>query len=178
MIKPALLLPPVISPDFRYPQALSDYCETADEHDLHPWYVMTDPEEASDWLEIVREQYPNRNLIPFARNEDTGDDIACFDGADTTGEPKIHFVHTFSDPDWSDFGYVLNIPEFLADVRDHNAKHLRDLAEDAEAAKAEGAPPIEHSPYGWQNVLLIGRPKESDRDLPPTAFAGHRRRWD
>lgn len=130
MIKKVLFAAPAISAEFKYPAAFLDYCATAENDSLEPWYIFEDAEEAADWLGTVREWYPTRNLIPFARDDVSGDDIACFDGADIAGDPKVHFVHTFASAGWEDRGNVMNFAAWLVEARKDHAAYLAQLAED------------------------------------------------
>jgi len=139
MIQKFLFAAPEISADFKYPASFLNYCATAKNDSLEPWYIFEDAEEAMDWLETVREWYPTRNLIPFARDDVSGDDIACFDGADVAGDPKVHFVHTFASAGWEDRGNVPNFAAWLVEAGKSHAAYLAQLAEDQayEAKRSE-----------------------------------------
>ena len=59
--------------------------------DFDYWYIM-DEEQALKRLAGLRERYPERYLVPFARRDDN-DDIACFD----ISEPeKVQIIHDFA----------------------------------------------------------------------------------
>ena len=45
--------------------------------DLDLWYLMT-KEQVEIRIKGLKDRYPQRKLIPFARRDD-GDDIACFE---------------------------------------------------------------------------------------------------
>jgi hypothetical protein len=113
MITPYLFKPPLISSEFSYPEKFLEYCHIASRLDLYPWYIFDDERIANAWMEIVREWYPTRSLVPFARDESIGDDIVCFDGADKTGQPKVHFVHCFATIGWEDRGHVKDFDAWL-----------------------------------------------------------------
>lgn len=115
---------PLVPSDFRYPDAFHDYCAAPYDDILIPWYIFDDAEEANDWLETVREWYPTRSLIPFARDYSQGDDIACFDGADTTGNPKVHFVHCFASAGWEDRGYVESFTDWVKIAKEEHLEYL------------------------------------------------------
>lgn len=59
--------------------------------DLEPWYIM-DLEQILSRIKGLKERYPQRNLIPFAKRDDS-DDIACFEV--NKGE-TVHVIHDFA----------------------------------------------------------------------------------
>ena len=99
--------------DFTFPQEFIAFVSQKELPNLHPWWLLYTYEGAFDaWLKIVRKQYPSRSLIPFAKIEYT-DDIACFDGLDFSGNPKVFYVHSYASPGWEDRGCVNNFSEWL-----------------------------------------------------------------
>lgn len=112
---------PAIPADFKYPESFLLFCATTEEQDIVPWYIFDDAENAIFWLETVREQYPDRNVIPFARDASLGDELACFDGNDVSGNPSVYYVHCFADPGWEDRGQVADFSEWVKLAQeDHN----------------------------------------------------------
>lgn len=63
--------------------------------ELEPWYILFG-DLVMENLEGLRQRYPDRNLMPFARRQDN-DDIACWDIDDF---PKVLVVHDFASPGW------------------------------------------------------------------------------
>ena len=59
--------------------------------DFDVWYIM-DEDRVLNRLKGLKERYPNRELIPFARRDDN-DDIACFEVG--KGE-KVQIIHDFA----------------------------------------------------------------------------------
>lgn len=59
--------------------------------DLTPWYLM-DRDQALSRMKGLRERYPTRELVPFARRDDM-DDVACWerDRGDT-----VVVIHDFA----------------------------------------------------------------------------------
>ncbi|MBS6005908.1 MAG: hypothetical protein KIB43_03025 [Clostridium baratii] len=55
------------------------------------WYIM-DEERVMDRLKGLKERYPDRKLVPFARRDDN-DDIACFEL--DKGE-SVQIIHDFA----------------------------------------------------------------------------------
>ncbi|WP_415045833.1 hypothetical protein [Cedecea neteri] len=50
--------------------------------------------------------------MPFANWRYSGD-IVCFDGADTSGEPTVYYVHAFASVGWEGRGYADTFDEWL-----------------------------------------------------------------
>lgn len=117
---------------FRFPDAFHRFCAAVPEIDLAPWYVFNEAEDVEFWLSTIREWYPARNLIPFARDFSMGDDIACFDGADTTGNPRVYFVHCFADAGWEDRGYVESFTDWEKIAQEEHVDYM--------AGQVEGNP--------------------------------------
>lgn len=81
-------------PGFAYPQGLEKVVELG-LVDLDSWFIM-EATLASRYAEGMRERYPERQLIPFAKRTDN-DDVACFEMGD--GQ-RVHVIHDFADPGW------------------------------------------------------------------------------
>lgn len=98
---------------FEYPHSFMEFIKREPLLDLTPWWFLhkyTGTSEA--WLKTVREQYPNRQLVPFAKIEHT-DDVACFDASEPSSDPIVHYVHTYASPGWEDRGHVGNFDAWL-----------------------------------------------------------------
>lgn len=115
---------------FRYPVNFDKYCAATPEANIKPWSILETRESADIWLDIVQEWYPERCLVPFAQHIVTGDDIACFDGNDRTGNPEVHLVHSFASAGWEDRGSVPNFEAWLELVQEDRKEYLQQLAED------------------------------------------------
>ncbi len=143
-MKYGLISPEKLPKGFRYPARFTEFCAVSAETDIKPWSILETQDDVEGWLEIVQEWYPTRSLIPFAQHDVTGDDIACFDGNDRTGNPRVHLVHSFASAGWEDRGSVANFDAWISEVvAEDRAEHLAELAEDAayeaELAAAEAA---------------------------------------
>lgn len=81
--------------DFQYP---SEFLRVVDLGlvRLEPWFILMGdlPRRHNQGL---RERYPNRHLVPFARGQDN-DDIACWDLDQGAG--AVVTVHDFASPGW------------------------------------------------------------------------------
>jgi len=77
------------------------------------WFFLCIFEEnANYWFERVKELKPQRNLIPFAQNRDS-DDVVCFDGDDSSANPRVFFIHFFAGKDWEERGDVASFDDWL-----------------------------------------------------------------
>ena len=76
--------------DFSYPKGILKIIEL-NLVDFDLWYLMKQ-EQAILRIRGLKERYPSRKLIPFARRDDN-DDIACFEVG--KGE-RVQIIHDFS----------------------------------------------------------------------------------
>ena len=99
----------ILPTGFKYP---SSYCNFTSKElpDIEPWgcfdYML---EHRYKWM---NKRYPESTLVPFARRYDN-DDVACFDGSDTSGDPRVLLIHDFASPGWEDRGKFNNFLEWL-----------------------------------------------------------------
>lgn len=63
--------------------------------DLNPWYVLSG-EQLNLKFQGLKERYPKRSLIPFARRNDN-DDVACWEKSDPN---KVIIIHDFASEGW------------------------------------------------------------------------------
>ena len=59
--------------------------------DFDFWYLMS-KEQVEKRIKGLKERYPDRELVPFARRDDS-DDIACFD---IKKNSKVQIIHDFA----------------------------------------------------------------------------------
>jgi len=86
-------------PDFPFPPKFREFVSTG-LPDLRPLYwLLLRKGQVEFWTETLAEQFPDRVLIPFAKT-DGNDDIHCFDGTDTSGNPPVLLIHAFTTPCW------------------------------------------------------------------------------
>jgi hypothetical protein len=62
---------------------------------LDPWYILSGSELISR-REGLKQRYPQKNLIPFAKNAGS-DDIACWQEKDIK---KVFIIHDYAEPGW------------------------------------------------------------------------------
>jgi hypothetical protein len=111
----------LFSPDqlprgFRYPDIFLKIISVGPLPDIEPWWFLCIHEEtALFWLTSLKAQYPSRTLVPFAKLEDS-DDVACFDGTDTSGSPAVKYVHAFASAGWEDRGEEPDFSSWLVEA--------------------------------------------------------------
>ncbi|WP_342472613.1 hypothetical protein MHH70_03965 [Metasolibacillus sp. FSL H7-0170] len=75
---------------FRYPDSYKKIVEL-NLVDFDVWYLIESGQATRRYFDL-KERYPTRKLIPFARQDDT-DDIACFEIGKGT---KVQLIHDFA----------------------------------------------------------------------------------
>jgi hypothetical protein len=85
--------------EFKFPQSYLDLITTG-LPDIAPWWWLAPHADSLIyWDESLRNQFPSRSLIPFAK-DGSSDDVACFDNSDNSENPKILTIHSFCSPGW------------------------------------------------------------------------------
>jgi len=88
------------------------------------WFFCTSEKYVDYWCDKIKKLYPDRLLIPFS-NWRYSDDIVCFEGADTSGNPKVYYVHAFASPGWEDRGGVSNFEEWLELAQEESLRYKK-----------------------------------------------------
>ena len=115
---------------FQFPPTFLEIINQEAILDLDPWWFLCEFEKSAKyWLYEMKNQYPTRQLIPFAKLS-YSDDVACFDGSDTSGNPKVYYVHAFASAGWEDRGYTDNFTEWLKIARLESARYKAEQAND------------------------------------------------
>lgn len=81
------------------------------------WLIGSQPEFAHFCLNLLLGMGGSKVLIPFAKDDDSGD-IACFDGSDTSGSPSVYFhvgEESFAAVNW-ETRYRQTFAEWLAEA--------------------------------------------------------------
>lgn len=121
-----------LTDDFKYPDTYIDIMSLEIIPDLEPWsFICEFKGSASFWMSEMKKQYPTRKLVPFAKLN-YSDDIACFDGEDISGDPKVYYVHAFASAGWEDRGYTDSFAEWLKMARLESASYKAEQAENKE----------------------------------------------
>jgi hypothetical protein len=115
--------------DFKFPQAYLDLIANG-LPDIDPWWWLALYKDSEIfWTDTLREQFPSRRLVPFAKHG-SFDDVACFDGFDTSNDPKILYIHAFCSPGWEHRGEASNFIEWLRKVKIEAAEFKAQDSED------------------------------------------------
>lgn len=87
--------------------------------DFDVWYLM-ESGQATRRYHDLKERYPNRKLIPFARRDDN-DDIACFEFGK---ENRVQLIHDFSAEGFEQRGEFVDVWDWVElavkDMIDYN----------------------------------------------------------
>lgn len=115
---------------FEYPQSFLQFIKSEPFPDLEPWWFLHKFAGTSEaWLKTVRQQYPERKLVPFAKVGHT-DDVACFDASAPSNDPIVHYVHTYASPGWEGRGCVVNFDAWLKNANEESARWKAEGAEE------------------------------------------------
>jgi hypothetical protein len=121
-----LLDPTLLPSGFKYPASFVAFANNEERVKLEPWWLLSIRKESTlFWLHTLRAQYPERSLIPFAKMEDS-DDLACFDGLDTNGDPKVFYVHAYTTPGWEHRGEAGGFDQWLSDAIEQARRHAEE----------------------------------------------------
>ena len=85
--------------------------------DLEPWWIF-DGDLLRDRALGLRERYPARQLVPFARRQDN-DDVACWD----LGHGDVVVIHDFASPGWEQRRVYLDFNAWLRQAIEDLIKH-------------------------------------------------------
>jgi hypothetical protein len=99
---------------FLFPASFMSLIQQEELPDVAPvfWLVQMDMG-VEDWTELLEKQYPDRTLVPFAKDRRT-DDVFYFDGRDTSGNPPVILIHSFTEPGWEYRGEWLHFDSWYA----------------------------------------------------------------
>lgn len=131
-MKPYLFDEKLLPENFSFPQSYIEFISQEEVPYLEPWWFLFEYREDADfWIDEIAKQYPSRSLIPFAKAGST-DDVACFDGSDTSGNPKVFYVHTFASTGWEDRGDVENFDAWLEKTKADSAQYKAEMLNENE----------------------------------------------
>lgn len=86
--------------NYNYPTEFVKTIQLDPAIDLEPWwFIAYEDGDVNYWYQTLKNLYPKRELIPYAKFN-ANDDIACFDGNDHSGEPKIFVIHAYASEGW------------------------------------------------------------------------------
>ena len=111
-------MPESLPPGFQYPQTYLRIVTAEDLPDLDPiWFLAENEILALFWQRTLKQQFPTRLLVPFAKY-DTSDDVACFNGANVSGNPEVLMIHAYCAPGWELRGTSPDFEAWLARAED------------------------------------------------------------
>lgn len=133
---------PILPRGFSFPPS---YLELARGHaiaDLAPWkFLFLDMPCSLHYYGAMLQKYPDKPLVPFAiANDPSGmfNDgyvvLACFDGDDRSGNPKVYF-HDYGSRkqvNWSDRYCLDNFTAWLQIAQGESARYKAERTEDDE----------------------------------------------
>lgn len=77
-----------LPPGFLYPPEIRQFAATGEHPAIYPWWFIDASSKAGKLAHSIR-MHDGRNLVPFAKADDGRDDVACFDGDDSSGDPRV-----------------------------------------------------------------------------------------
>ncbi|MEJ7804956.1 MAG: hypothetical protein WKG03_03420 [Telluria sp.] len=133
---------PILPDRFKFP---GNYLELATGHGvpcLEPWnFLFLDMPSSLKYYGAMLQKYPDKPLIPFAIIDDRSglyNDgyvvLACFDGDDKSGDPKVYF-HDYSKSkraNWDERYSLPNFGEWLRVAEGESARYMAERVEEDE----------------------------------------------
>ena len=105
---------------YRFPIKYQSFIELG-VSDFGYWYLIPN-EQLNSRIIGLKQRYPDRKLIPFARRDDC-DDIACFD---VDIPDKVLIIHDFAKNGYELKKTYNDLSEWFQDVIGELLKHLED----------------------------------------------------
>ncbi len=97
--------------------------------DIHPWmWLLKVQGSAEFWAATLREQFLYLVLVPFAKDK-LSDDVFCFAGNDTSGDPAVLVIHGFTTPGWEYRGMWRSFSDWYLDAQQQHVAWLREEEE-------------------------------------------------
>jgi hypothetical protein len=121
-----------LPPGFKYPSGYIQFV-MQEIPDFEPWRFFYDKDELEFFIKGLKQRYPKRIIVPFARRKDN-DDVACFDASIPSDNPPVLIVHDFASEGWEGRGKLAN---FLAwvDLAKAESKEWKQFYEDRSNGK-------------------------------------------
>jgi hypothetical protein len=73
---------------FQYPEQIRTFSQTGVYPNIGPWWFIDSSTQAGALMFSIR-RHDGRDLVPFAKVDDGRGDLACFDGGDNSGNPRV-----------------------------------------------------------------------------------------
>ncbi|MEK9495064.1 hypothetical protein V2H77_01015 [Photorhabdus sp. P32] len=132
---------PLLPKGFKLPAEYVSLAERCIAIDLEPWtFLYNDMATSLSYYGAMLIKYKDKPLIPFAMvNDQSGfyNDgyiiLACFDGHDLNGDPKI-YLHDYSniskEISWNERYYLENFSAWLELAKEESARYKAERAEE------------------------------------------------
>ncbi|MBP3997137.1 MULTISPECIES: hypothetical protein [Pseudomonas] len=86
--------------NYNFPSEFIEFATMEPKPDIEPWWLLVYKEgKINNWHNTLKKLYPKRTLVPFAKFS-ANDDIACFEGEDLSGNPKVLIIHAYASEGW------------------------------------------------------------------------------
>ena len=109
--------------NFVYPSAFLSLIEDSSCLEQGSWWLIAeDPGYADLCLQVIQSKGGSKPLIPFAKDDEYGD-LACFDGTDTTGDPRVYF--DTGEADYADINWETRHSQSFAEWLATACQHCR-----------------------------------------------------
>ena len=109
--------------EFTFPENYESALNTVSRDEISPWwFVANEPDKAKMFFEIINvEMKSSKTLIPFAKIDEESGDMACFDGDDHGGNPRVYFSagseQTHENVDWDSRYHLESFDAWLENAR-------------------------------------------------------------
>jgi len=111
---------------FSLPEDYLRFVNDDNRADIDPWWFLGVRRESAEfWIGELARQYPGRLLVPFAKLAGS-DDVACFDGSDLSGNPRVLYIHAFASQGWEDRGSECDFSSWLRSALADHERHRSD----------------------------------------------------
>jgi hypothetical protein len=131
---------PILPAGFSFPQSYIQLVQGHDVPNLEPWnFLCFNMAKSLNYFGALLQKYPDKPLVPFAIVDDQSgffNDgyvvLACFDGDDKNGNPKVYF-HDYSNAkrvEWSERHSLANFAEWLKVATEESERYKVERAED------------------------------------------------
>ncbi len=128
---------PILPSAFEFPQSFLTVANRTQQPDLIPWqFLFLDMPRSLSYFGAMLQKYTDKPLIPFAIVDDkTGlynggfVVLACFDGDDKSGNPKVYF-HDYSSAkrvEWAHRYSLASFSDWLRVAEEESARFRADL---------------------------------------------------
>ena len=131
---------PILPSGFAFPHSYLDLARGHAIPDLEPWkFLFQDMPCSLNYYGAMLQKYPDKTLVPFAILDDPSGAfndgyvvLACFDGDDRSGDPKV-YLHDYGNPkrvDWQNRYFLANFTEWLRVAGEESVRYKAERAED------------------------------------------------